>query len=119
MRSFPPVNPVCLRWTFPVWQVEPELDPTKLAEGRRRKAADTGEPKTQWDEASFVETFVAARPKTIAAIAVEALAAGLSERRTKLFLDAAEGKGLVHRRQDPKDRRKAWYSTEPIPENER
>ena len=63
--------------------------------------------------------FVAASPKTIAAITVEALAAALSERRTKLVLEAAEGKGLVHRRQDAKDRRKAWYSTEPMPENDR
>jgi len=118
VRSFPPVNPVCLRWTFPVWQVEPELDPTKLAEGRRRKTVESAEPKTQWDEVSFVGAFVAARPKTIAAITVEALAAGLSERRTKLFLEAAEGKGRVYRRQDAKDRRKAWYSTEPMPENE-
>jgi len=101
-----------------VWQVEPELDPTKLAEGRRRKAVEPVEPKTQWDEASFVEAFVAARPKTIAAITVEALAVGLSERRTKLFLDAAEGTKRVYRRQDGRDRRRAWYSTEPMPEKD-
>lgn len=30
VRSFPPVDPVCLRWNFPVWNYDASLDPESL-----------------------------------------------------------------------------------------
>ena len=30
VRSFPPIEPLALRWTFPVWQPEEDVDTTKL-----------------------------------------------------------------------------------------
>lgn len=36
IRSFPPVEPLPLRWTFPVWQPDDDVDPAKL-KGRLTK----------------------------------------------------------------------------------
>ncbi len=38
VRSWPPVEPRCLRWTFPVWNPDDSLDPEALSvEGRRQE----------------------------------------------------------------------------------
>jgi hypothetical protein len=39
VRSFPPLEPLCMRWTFPVWQVAQGLDPAALKDPRRPDAA--------------------------------------------------------------------------------
>ena len=40
VRSWAPVEPICLRWEWPCWKLAPELDPAQLHTGKpERKAA--------------------------------------------------------------------------------
>jgi len=120
VRSFPPVNPVCLRWTFPVWQVEPELDPAKLSEGRRKKpdkpadeAKAKGAPITP---EKFVEAFLSTEPKAKDLIILDAANAGVAERKARMLLAAVESKGLAYPWEYGSDRRrKLSYATRPQP----
>lgn len=50
VRSWPPVMPRCLRWTFPVWTVDDTLDPADLRPERPRR-----KPKPQATEPEPVE----------------------------------------------------------------
>lgn len=102
VRSWPPIEPVCLRWTFPVWTPDPSLDPTALKpeRPRRRPRAETGETKPaepKWDADRFVDEFVSATPATILTLVQAATDAGLSERKATKLLKQAESKGLIHR----------------------
>ena len=101
VRSWSPINPVCLRWAFPVWQPAHELDPTQLRkEGRRRQSrepAEPKEPKVVWTVDRFVSEFVGDEPQAKAAIVVAAEGAGLSERKAGRFLDAATAAGKIHK----------------------
>jgi len=119
VRSFPPVNPVCLRWTFPVWQVEPELDPAKLSEGRRKKPdkpADEAKPeRASITPEKFVEAFVTAKPRTKAEIIIAADAAHVPERKAQMMFTAAGAQGLIYPWTDPNDRRKLSFATQPQP----
>jgi hypothetical protein len=38
-RSWPPVEPICLRWKFPIWQIDEDLDPALLKTDRPPKSA--------------------------------------------------------------------------------
>lgn len=49
VRSFAPVDPICLRWDFPTWSLAEGLDPSKLkplkpAKAKSDKAAEPGRP---------------------------------------------------------------------------
>jgi hypothetical protein len=37
VRSWQPINPISLRWSFPVWNIDDNLDPTDLRPDRPRK----------------------------------------------------------------------------------
>jgi len=119
VRSFPPVNPTCLRWTFPTWQVEPELDAAKLAEGRRKKPdkpADEAKPeRASITPEKFVEAFVTAKPRTKAEIIIAADAAHVPERKAQMMFTAAGAQGLIYPWTDPNDRRKLSFATQPQP----
>ena len=59
-RSFPPIEPICLRQSFPIWQLDPTLDP-RLLEGisdaeRKKLLAQDDEPLTPED--SMTETTI-------------------------------------------------------------
>jgi hypothetical protein len=105
VRSWPPLSPRCLRWTFPVWTPDDSLDPTALRpeRPRRRLKAEpsanepiaTAEPV--WDARQFVEAFVGPTPATILALTQAAMDAGLSERKATKLLKQAESQGLIHR----------------------
>jgi hypothetical protein len=45
VRSWPPVDPIGLRWTYPVWTPDDTLDPTRLLREGRRKAKPKDEPE--------------------------------------------------------------------------
>lgn len=102
VRSWPPLESRCLRWSFPVWEPDDSLDPTALRPERpRRKTTTESSPaklaKAQWDVQRFVDSFVSQTPKTIAAIIRAAIAEDLSERKaTKLFKEA-QAEGLIYR----------------------
>lgn len=96
VRSWPPLMPRCLRWTFPVWSPVDELDPTQLrSEHPRRARKEEAEP--EWDAERFTSAFVGAEPKLIDAILVEANKQGLNDFKSRTLLRKAESVALVHR----------------------
>jgi hypothetical protein len=103
VRSWPPLLPRCLRWTFPVWTPDDALDPADLRpeRPRRRKEpkpiAPAAPAKPEWDAGRFVESFVGTTPATILALTQAAMDAGLSERKATKLLKQAEAQGLIHR----------------------
>jgi hypothetical protein len=102
VRSWPPIEPRCLRWSFPVWTVEDALNPEALkSEKPRRKSKPSPEPvaptKPAWDAEKFAAAFVAAEPAVTLAIIARATKAGVPEGQAKKLLKLAEADGLVHR----------------------
>lgn len=101
VRSWPPIEPRVLRWTFPVWMPDDSLDPTALRQERPRRRAktekETKPPEPEWDAPRFATAFVGETPATILATVEAAKADGLSERKAKQMLKLAEADGLVHR----------------------
>ncbi len=103
VRSWPPVEPIVLRWQFPVWQPAPDLDPRALRSEKPRRAArapdvddeQAAEPASIWDVLTFVQICLDETPRTFAEIA--ALATGLSTWKAKQFLRQAEAAGLAYR----------------------
>jgi hypothetical protein len=103
-RSWPPVEPICLRFAWPVWTHAPELDPTALKPDRPRRPkqektveSETTPPKVSYDVAGFVTAFLTMAPQPRAAIIAAAVEKGLSERRAEKLLKSAEGQGKAHR----------------------
>ncbi len=99
VRSWPPREPRCLRWAWPVWMPADDLDPASLRkEGGKRsaKGGDEEEPPS-YDAAGFADRFLTEEPKSQARILEEAEAEGLSSRRVKRLLDLAEEEGLIFR----------------------
>jgi hypothetical protein len=93
----PPVEPRCLRWTFPVWNPDDSLDPEALrVEGRKRRKDET--PKEEpWTVDRFARAFVGERSTSRADILVRATQAGLSERKALTLLKGAESTGAAFR----------------------
>ncbi len=94
VRSWPRLEPLCLCWSFPVWNPDDSLDPTLLQgnRSRRRKAEKepAKPPEPPWDAARFVREFITEEARTRAAILEQAEKAGLSERRAEKLLRRAE-----------------------------
>lgn len=122
VRSWPPIEPVGLRWTFPVWEVDETIDPAELKQaGRRRsrreKKPETAKPKPEpWTPERFVAQFMGKRPKTKGEILMDVeTAEGLTKANAKTLLSSAERAGMVHRWQ--KDHTSpVLFSTQPPPE---
>ncbi|MCL4199306.1 MAG: AAA family ATPase [Phycisphaerales bacterium] len=119
VRSWAPIEPVCLRWSFPVWNVDVSLDPANLRKekGSKRKEDKPSEPakKPQWTAEMFVKEFIGREPLSKPEIR-EATQnkPGLSWRRTNDLLQIAEKRGMVHRWTVGKSH-KVVYSTQPQP----
>jgi len=104
VRSWPPVEPTCLRWDFPVWTVEEGLDPTQLKSERPSRKKDKPAPKAEepkpdpWSVERFVEQFISLEPATIAELREQASQVpGLSWRRVADFLSIAERRELIRK----------------------
>ncbi len=101
VRSWPPIQPRCLRWTFPVWSLADELDPADLKAEKPRRKPKPVEPdkpaQPEWDAESFAASFVKTEPATKLAIEQAALKVIPSERRVEKLLKLAEQQGLIHR----------------------
>lgn len=70
VRSWPPVEPRLLHWTWPLWNVADDLDSANLKPERPPRCkpdpapeAIRGESKPQWTPKRFVRGFVADRPQ--------------------------------------------------------
>ncbi len=119
VRSWAPIEPVCLRWSFPVWNVDESLDPANLRKERpaKRKEEKPSEPMTepQWTVEMFAEEFFGREPLSKAEIRVATQGRpGLSWRKTNDLLEIAEKRGLVHRWTVGKSH-KVVYSTQSQP----
>ncbi len=115
------IDPAGLRWTFPVWDVDPGLDPALLRSERPARRKDEkkaeGEPSPEWDAERFAEAFVSEKPLSKSEIHEAAKAAGLSLRRTDDLLEVGQAQGLIHRWTVGRAHR-AQYSTAPQPVTE-
>jgi hypothetical protein len=120
VRSWPPIQPRCLRWTFPVWSLDDALDPADLRPERpRRKPKPQPEAKRSepaWDAERFTHAFVSQEPIKMLAIMQAAMDAGLSERKANRLLKQAEEDGLVHRWRFGANH-PVQYATTPQPED--
>ena len=105
VRSWPPVSPRCLRWTFPVWTPDDSLDPALLRpeRPRRRPKNEYGDKATktptepEWTAERFSESFVSEQPVAKAILVNQANEAGMSLRKAGLLIEQAEAEGLIHR----------------------
>jgi hypothetical protein len=98
VRSWPPIQPRCLRWNFPVWSPDRALDPKALRRERpRRLPKEERQPKAEWDVERFAAEFIQPTPSPTAIIVHSANEAGISKRRAMDLLKEAEGLGLAHR----------------------
>lgn len=99
VRSWTPMLPRALRWTFPVWNVDDSLDPTLLRpeRPRRKREAPDVTPVESWSPERFATEFVGEQPRPKMSIVDAAVAAGLSERKATRYLQRAEDAGLIHR----------------------
>jgi len=126
VRSWPPVEPIVLRWEFPVWRPTPDLDPTALRSEKPRRAArppadvedeQPTRPALAWDAESFAHSFVTNEPRTRAQIVAAAGMAGLSDWKAEKLLRSAEGLGLVRRWERGRNR-PCGYALRPKPDAE-
>lgn len=103
VRSWPPIDPAGLRWTFPLWDVDDTLDPGQLRSDRpKRKAKEEKPEEPDWDPERFVLSFVGLEPRTKAEIReLTSGEPGLTWRRVGSLLDLAEHEGLIERRRLP------------------
>jgi len=102
VRSWPPIEPVCLRRNFPVWDPDDTLDPASLAgpRSRRSKSTTPSKPKPEpWTPERFVEAFITEAPQRRDKIFLSA-ANELPKTQAKQLLSVAEADGLIHRWQD-------------------
>ena len=100
VRSWPPLDPVCLRWAFPVWDMADDLDAKRLKveSSRRRQRSERPPPPEDWTPERFVGAFVSGGP----ALRDEILLAAtkdLSHAQATRLLKLAEARGLVQRSQ--------------------
>jgi hypothetical protein len=111
VRSWKPLEAMCLRWDFPVFNPAPDMDPTALRpeRPRRRKESKGGDARPQWTARRFAEAFFGAEPAGKASIVALAVEAGLSQRQANTLLASAEAQNLIRRREVEGDRRRACY----------
>ena len=109
-RSWPPIAPVPMRFTYPVWNIDDTLDPEDLREtGRRKRKEQTPDDSTPaaapvepWTAQRFVETFATDTDQPKALIAAKARQAGLGIRAVDDLIRLATATGLLHRWYRPK-----------------
>ena len=97
VRSWPSVDPICLRWQWPTCEVETNLDPTTLRKEGRRDSKGRKPPSTQeWTGEEFAKAFGTAEPKERAAIVDTAIKEGLSDRKANELFKRAKAVGALH-----------------------
>lgn len=108
VRSWPRVEPVCLHWSFPVWNADESLDPSALKNERPGKKKDALKTKSEqaaapsWDVERFVAAFITCQPITIPELRERIdQHPDLPWRRAQDMLSIAETRGLIERRKLP------------------
>jgi hypothetical protein len=85
VRSFKPIDPLVLRWEYPLWRRDLSLDPTELRTGRRSRNTDKPEPQAEpkpeaMTAKQFAETFLSDEPADKQLVTAKARTAGLTGR---------------------------------------
>ena len=95
VRSWPPKEPMCIRWEFPLWHEAKDLDPNAL-QGRIQERSSN---KTRdWSVEEFItECVMPHDPCTQNKIIYEAGRLGLSERKTRELMTYALNENLLCR----------------------
>ena len=118
VRSWAPIEPTGLRWSFPVWDFDPGLDPTQLRSERPTRRKDEKktecEPSPEWNAERVAEAFLSAKPLSKPEIREAAKPTGLSWRRIDALIEVGESQRLIHRWTVGRSRR-AQYATVPQP----
>lgn len=99
VRSFPPVEPVCMRWNYPLWEIAPELDPKQLfgrAEDSRKREKIAPETLAEI-AAALVGNEPMAKGKFVTKVQTE-LSIGYHKARE--VVDQAVYLGLIAERED-------------------
>lgn len=99
VRSWPPVPPQCLRWTFPLWSSALHLDPACL---KGRSIGGGKKDKPSWHPESFIRTFITEEFSTRSEIIERAVRAGLSSWAADKLLRDADRDGLIERQGEGK-----------------
>jgi hypothetical protein len=101
VRSFPPFDQFAIRWQFPLWTRDNNLDPAKLWRPSGKPKAKEPQPvepsKPDYDIPGFAAAFLMTEPQPKADIVDAATSAGLSERRALILLAATERRRLAFR----------------------
>ena len=113
VRSWPPLAPYCLRWKFPVWMPDRELDPSRLL-GMRQERDVTS--RKDMEPSEFTAMFFHENPISKARIFELASLEGLTQQRIKQLLQLAVESGLLYRWIMPD--KSVGFATEPPPEDE-
>jgi hypothetical protein len=92
VRSWPPVDPITLRWRFPVWTVADDLDPAAL-KGRLSKTQQR-QQDTDREGCAELLTALATEPATVRELRRRT---GLSRERCERLLDQLEADDRVTR----------------------
>jgi hypothetical protein len=117
IRSFPPIDPFCLKWFFPLWLPdETGLNPADLKRPQRRRKSATAaasEVKEKWTAKRFADSFIGPEPRPKAAIVDDAIEAGLSCRQSEALFGGVVAKRLAYPWRDKHDRRQKLYANRP------
>lgn len=98
VRSWPPIEPKCLRWEFPVWLSDDLLDPTELKTERpARRSRPEVDPKEKWTPEMFAKRFVTEKPQRMTLVRNAASSAGVPFRIIKELQAHAEEQELIFR----------------------
>ncbi|HZL34210.1 MAG TPA: DnaB-like helicase N-terminal domain-containing protein [Tepidisphaeraceae bacterium] len=125
LRSWPPLDPACYRWTYPVWNPAPEEDPTRLKKdprkgGRPPKDKDNPEkpqPKV-WTMPDFVAAFITKTPTPKEVIAAKAQREKVTLRDIAAFLFEAEAEKTIFRHKKTGSNASFYSTVEPCLFNE-
>jgi hypothetical protein len=119
VRNWSPPPPLCLRWTYPVWNPDDKLDPTLLrGPANKRRHEEPADQEPAWTAQRFAAEFVTSTPVPQAVILNSAREAGLSARMARELLATAEHQQLVHRWTLGRSHRADFATVPPDPETE-
>ena len=91
VRSFAPVDPVVLRWQFPVWTRADDLDPEKI-KGRGKSREEVQAQK----DADGVQELLSKLPATVSALEAKLIA---GRERIKRLINICKSKDLIGERE--------------------
>lgn len=101
VRSFPPADPLVLRWEYPLWRRALDLDPEQLAQGgkRRKKEEPAAAPDpAKWTAERFAAEVVGAKATAKQVILAKAKAIhDIPSGTATGLLALAEAEKLIHR----------------------